>query len=524
MKVATVAQMRALDQRAVEEFGIPPEILMENAGDAAYSVIAGEFGVQGKRFVLFCGMGNNGGDGFVVARKIHSAGGHVVVFLLGRREDLKGPAKKNFDILSRTSIEVYSAESPETTQGAIYRSDAIVDAIFGTGLTREVEGAHRDVIRSINDSGKKVFSIDIPSGVNGDSGEVMGMGVRADYTIAYGLPKVGNLLYPGNDLCGKLYVSHISFPPSLYNTDSIAVEISDPLELPRRDKNTHKGSYGKALFVAGSSKYLGAPYFSALSFLKAGGGLSYLAAPKSVTPFLASKGSEVVLIPQQETKSGSIALQNRDELLDFSRNVSMVVIGPGLSLDDETQELVRELAKNTGKPLLIDGDGITAVAADLDAIRRRKAETVLTPHSGEMARIAGIEMAEIESNRIDILRRAAKDLNAAIVLKGPHSLVGYPDGRVSINTSGNPGMATAGSGDVLTGTIAAMHGLGLSVSGAVRTGVFIHGLSGDLAAKDKGEDGMTAQDILDYLPYALRHYRQNIASISQTVYGSIYAV
>ena len=524
MKVATVAQMRALDRRAVEEFGIPPEILMENAGDAAYSVIARELGVQGKRFILFCGTGNNGGDGFVVGRKLHSAGGHVVVFLLGRSEELKGPAKTNFDMLSRTPVEVYSIESPDTTQGAIYRSDAIVDAIFGTGLTREVEGAYSNVIRSINDSAKKVFSLDIPSGVNGDSGQVMGMGVRADCTITFGLPKIGNLLYPGNELCGRLYVSPISFPPSLYNTNSIAVEISDPLELPRRDKNTHKGSYGKALFVAGSSKYMGAPYFSALSFLKAGGGLSYLAAPTSVTPFLANKGSEVVLIPQQETESGSIAFQNRDELLDFAQNMSMVVIGPGLSLDDETQELVRELAKTTGRPLLIDGDGITAVAADLDAISRRKAETVLTPHNGEMARIAGIEIAEIQSNKIDILRRAAKDLNATIVLKGPHSLVGYPDGRVSINTSGNPGMATAGSGDVLTGTIAAMHGLGLSVSDAVRTAVFIHGLAGDLAAKDRGEDGMTAQDILDYLPYALKHYREDIASISQNLYGSIYVV
>ena len=524
MKVARVAEMRALDRRAVEEFGIPPEILMENAGHSAYSVIARELGVKGKCFVIFCGTGNNGGDGFVLGRKIHSAGGHVTVFLLGRREDLKGPAKSNFDIISKTPIEIHPAESPETTKDAIYRSDAVVDAILGTGLTREVEGSYRAVIRSINEGGKKVFSIDIPSGVNGDTGEVMGIGVRADYTITYGLPKIGNLLYPGNDLCGKLYVSHISFPPSLYNADSIKVEISEPLELPKRNKNTHKGSYGKALFIAGSPKYLGAPYFSALSFLKAGGGLSYLAAPKAMTPFLANKGSEVVFIPQQETESGSIALENRDELLDFSQNVSMVVVGPGLSLNDETQELVRELAKNTKRPLLIDGDGITAVAADLDAIRKRKAETVLTPHSGEMARIARTEIAEIERGKIDILPRAAKDLNATIVLKGPHSLVGYPDGRVSINTSGNPGMATAGSGDVLTGTIAAMHGLGLSVPDAVRTGVFIHGLSGDLAARDRGQDGITAQDILDYLPYALKHYRENIASISQNLYGSVYVI
>ncbi len=521
MKVARVAEMRALDRRAVDEFGIPPEILMENAGDSAYSVIARELGVKGRCFAIFCGTGNNGGDGFVVGRKIHSAGGDVRVLLLGRREELKGPAKTNFDIISKTPIEIQTAESSEITEDAIYRSDAIVDAILGTGLTREVEGPYRDVIRSINESGRKVFSIDIPSGVNGDTGEVMGMAVRADYTITYGLPKIGNLLYPGSDLCGKLYLSHISFPPSLYNVDSIRVEIAEPLELPKRKKNTHKGSYGKALFVAGSSKYLGAPYFSALSFLKGGGGLSYLAAPKSVTPFLANKGSEVVLIPQQETESGSLALEDLDELLEFSQNVGMVVVGPGLSLSDETQELVRELARNIRRPLLIDGDGIAAVAADLDAIRKREAETVLTPHSGEMARVARMEIADIERDKIDILPRAAQDLNATIVLKGPHSLVGYPDGRVSINTSGNPGMATAGSGDVLTGTIAAMHGLGLSVPDAVRTGVFMHGLSGDLAARDRGQDGMTAQDILDYLPDALKYYRENIASISRDLYCTV---
>jgi len=524
MKVSRVAEMKNLDRRATDDFGITQEMLMENAGEAAYFVILREFGVKGKKFVIFCGVGNNGGDGFVVARKIHSTGGDVRVFFLGERDKLEGATKKNLEVISKIPIEVYDVKSIEQTKEAIFDCDAIVDAIFGTGLTREVAGIHKDAIQLINKSRKKVFSIDIPSGVNGDTGQVMGSAVGSDYTITYGLPKIGNVLYPGFDLCGKLYVSHISFPPCLYNTDSIKVQINDPVELPQRDRDTHKGSYGRALFIAGSSNYLGAPYFSALSFLKTGGGLSYLATPKSISPFLASKGSEIVFIPQRETSSGSLARESLEELVEFSKRVNMVVMGPGLSLNEETQELVKELARKIETPLLIDGDGITAVAGEIKLIRERKAETILTPHSGEMSRLTKMEVDEVNKDKINVLQKTASELNAIIVLKGAHSLIGYPDETVYINTSGNPGMATAGSGDALTGAITAMYGLGLPLRDAVRMGVFMHGLSGDLAAKEKGEDGITAQDILDYLPNAVRYYRENFQQLSENFYGSIYTV
>jgi len=524
MRVSRVAEMRNLDRQAMTDFGITQEILMENAGEATYFVILREFGVRGKNFVIFCGTGSNGGDGFVVTRKLHSNGGKVTVFLLGKRDELEGAARKNFDIISKMPVDIRDVGSIEQTREAVVSCDAIVDAIFGTGLDREVTGIHKDVIQLINESKKKVFSIDIPSGVNGDTGQVMGSAVRSDYTITYGLPKIGNMLYPGFDLCGKLYVSHISFPPSLYNTESIKVQINELVELPQRDKDTHKGSYGRALFIAGSSNYLGAPYFSALSFLKAGGGLSYLAAPSSISPFLASKGSEIVLAPQKETNSGSLALESKEELLELANRVNMVIIGPGLSLNEETQELVRVLAREIETPLLIDGDGITAIAREIGIIRQRKAETILTPHSGEMARITKMEVAEVNKDKIQVLQKTASELNAIIVLKGAHSLIGYPDERVYINTSGNPGMATAGSGDALVGAIAAMYGLGLPLKEAVRIGVFIHGLSGDLAAREKGEDGITAQDILDYLPNAVRYYRQNFEELSENFYGSIYTV
>jgi len=524
MKVAKVDEMKDLDRRATEEFGISENLLMENAGQAVYFIMLQEFGIKNNKFVVLCGGGNNGGDGLVVARKIHSNGGEAKVFLLDDETKFRGAAKKNFEIVSRMPIEMSKVSSIDSVRAELFDSDGIVDAIFGTGLVRKVGGIYKDVIQLINESQETVFSVDIPSGINGDTGEVMGVAVKADYTVTFGLPKLGNMLYPGHEHCGKLYVSHISFPPTLYNSHAIKVAINNPVELPERARDTHKGSYGRALFIAGSSSYFGAPYFSALSFLKAGGGLSYLATPKSISPFLASKGSEVVFVPQEETSSGSIALENKSGLLKFSQTVDMVVLGPGLSLASETQELVRELTPKIDKPLLIDGDGITAIAEDLRKIKKREAPTILTPHLGEMSRITKMETSGINKNKIDVLQRKARELNAIIILKGAHSLIGYPDGTVFINVSGNSGMATAGSGDALTGTIAAMYGLGLALEDAVRMGVFIHGFSGDVAAIDKGEDGITAQDILDYLPETMKLYRENFAEISENLYESIFVV
>jgi hydroxyethylthiazole kinase-like uncharacterized protein yjeF len=524
MKVSTVEEMRGLDQSAIENYGITQELLMENAGGAVFFIILQECGIKDKKFAVFCGIGNNGGDGLVVARKIHSTGGEVRVFLLGDEKKFKGSAKKNFDIASKLPIEMKRIESVKSIKEEALQCDVVVDALFGTGLTRDVGGLYREAIRLINQSQKPVFSIDIPSGINGNTGQIMGEAVKSDYTITFGLPKRGSLLYPGFGNCGTLYVTHISFPPLLYNDDSLKAEINQPVELLPRDKNGHKGTFGDVLFIAGSSSYLGAPYFSALSFLKAGGGYSRLASPSSITPFLANKGSEIVFVPQEETPSASMALKNKQGLLELSEQVDMVVVGPGLSLNEETQELVRQLAREIKKPLLVDGDGITALCRDIEIVKKRKNPTVLTPHIGEMARITQISIKDVVENKISLLQKEAKRLNAVIVLKGAHSLIGYPDERVFINMSGNPGMATAGSGDVLTGTVAAMSGLGLCLEDAVRTGVFLHGFSGDLAAAEKGEDGITAQDIVDYLPLALKRYRGEFAEVVSDFYKSLYIV
>lgn len=509
MHVTTVDEMRSLDQKAITQYGIEDIILMENAGHAVFDAIAREFGVAGRSFVVFCGAGNNGGDGFVVARKIHANGGRVRLILLGNPEGYRGSAKTNYEIVRRLPVELDRLEDPQSLRIPLAHCDVIVDAIFGTGLARDVGGIYADVIEAINASGKPVVSVDIPSGVHGDTGHVMGVAVHAEVTVTFGLPKLGNFLYPGFDLGGTLYVTHISFPPAMYET-TVNTSINHPPALPKRRADGHKGSFGQALFVAGAASYFGAPYFSALSFLKAGGGYSRLAAPRSMTPFLANKGSEIVFLPQEETASGSIARANRNVLLECARAMDVVVVGPGLSLDPETKALVGDLVREVDKPLVVDGDGLTAVGDFLNALKRRQAPTVLTPHPGEMSRITGKSVAEIDANKIDVVRDLSTRMRAVTVLKGAHSLIGLPDGRVKINLSGNCGMGTAGSGDVLCGAIAAMAGLGLPVEDAVCKGVFLHGFAGDLAAEDIGPDGMTAHDILEYLPLAVKLDREGI--------------
>jgi NAD(P)H-hydrate epimerase len=507
MKVCSVAEMRAMDRKAIEQFGIPEEILMENAGLAAFQVLKTHVGIRNKKFIIFCAIGNNGGDGFVVARKIHSNGGAVKVLVLGNPEKYQGAAKTNYQIAVNLELDIERVQTVDAIRTDTLHCDGIIDAIFGTGLARNVEGFYREVINLINSSGKPVLSLDIPSGSHGDTGQVMGISVKADYTVTFGLPKIGNLLYPGYQHGGRLFITHISFPPSLYDADDVKIAVNRPICLPPRNTDGHKGDFGDVLFIAGAAGYIGAPYFAAFSFLKAGGGYSRLAAPVSITPVIASRGSEIVFAPQKETPVGSIAFENKEDLLALSSKTDMVVMGPGLSLEADTQNLVRTLTEEIDKPVLLDGDGITALTSDINIVSRRKAETILTPHLGEMARITNTSVDDIKANRIDILQQTAARLNAIIVLKGAHSLIGYPDGKVFINLTGNSGMATAGSGDVLTGAIAAMLGLGLTLPEAVRQGVYIHGQAGDLAADQTGEDGISARDIMEALPAAMRNQR-----------------
>lgn len=510
MNVSTVNQMRAMDRAAIEQYGIAEELLMENAGQAACTVLQNMAPVAGRRILIFCGLGNNGGDGLVLARKLHSLSADVRVYLLGDPNRFTGAARLNLDIVRHLPLNMNQFTACDTLADELAHCDTVVDAIFGTGLNREISGLQEQVIEAINQSKKPVLSLDIPSGVNGDTGQILGAAVQATATVTFGLPKTGNLLYPGFALGGTLHVSHISFPLALTEDEQLQVAINNPPPLPSRDVTGHKGSFGQALFIAGAASYLGAPRFAAQSFLKAGGGYSRLAAPETIVPFLAMQAGEVVFVPQQATPSGSISLDNRDALIELAASQDFVVIGPGLSLDPESQQLACELTAILDIPLLIDGDGLSALCTKPKILQQRSAPTVLTPHLGEMARLTGYSIAEIEQDKIGVLRQTAAKLQAVIVLKGPHTLIGTPDGQVFINLSGNSGMGSAGTGDTLTGTIAAAFCLGLPFVEAVCKGVLLHGLAGDLASEALGEDGMTAGDILNYLPVALQMERNGL--------------
>ena len=519
MKVSRVSEMQQLDKTAIDRYGISDALLMENAGLAVASILQREIGFENKKFMVVCGMGNNGGDGFVVARKIYSNGGIPKVLIMGSRDKYKHTAEMNLKIIEKLAVEIIDDVTIDNVRSDVMHCDVIVDAIFGTGLTRPVEGKYSDMIHLINRAKKPVVSVDIPSGINGDTGEIMGIAVKADHTITFGLPKLGNMFYPGYGHCGKLYVSHISFPPEMLN--DFKIRLNPDIPLPPRNPDFHKSDFGHLLCIAGASGYYGAPYFAAMSFLKAGGGYARLAAPKSMIPHLAQKGSEIVFIPQAETDSGSISLENKNALLSLCDKMDMVIIGPGLSLNEETKELVKIIVETVKKPVLIDGDGIAAICENPGILKQRSAETILTPHMGEMSRLTGLGVTDINADKVNILQKIAKELDAVVVLKGAHSLIGCPDQQVFINMSGNAGMASAGSGDVLTGTIGAMVTAGLCVTDAVCKGVFLHGLAGDLAALEKGEDGMTAQDILDFLPMALKNDRRRAVETLQDRYQGI---
>ncbi len=519
MRICTVQEMRDCDRTAVANLGLSVEILMENAGHAVCEAVKREFGIRDRRFTIVCGAGNNGGDGFAAARLLRSMGADVRVTLLADESDISGAARANLHAAVLCGVTVQRL----VTADELYlgrSSDVVIDAIFGTGLSRSPEGLHAEVIERLNRAAMPVLAVDIPSGVNGDTGMTPGPAVKATCTVALGLPKRGNLLCPGRELCGRLHVSHISFPPSLYNAvgDMVAGELTP---LPDRPLESHKGVFGDVLFVAGARSYLGAPYLAAMSFLKAGGGYARLAAPESLAALLGTNACEAVMVPLQETVGGSSALANLDVLRDLSDRVDMMVIGPGVSLEQETQELVRMLVSSVSVPVLVDGDGLTAVAGDPACLQRRTAPTVLTPHAGEMARLLKTTPEVVQRDRVAAVQKATEELRAVVVLKGASTIVGSPGDSMYLNLSGNPGMATAGCGDVLSGTIAAMYGAGLDLRSAVDAGVFIHGVSGDLAAQAKGQDGIIARDVMECLPLSVQTYRQRFSELMNNHYGLI---
>jgi len=525
-KVCSVDEMRRIDEEAARVYGVDHLLLMEDAGTAVYYAILCEYGsVYGRRFLVVAGTGNNGGDALVTGRRIYSAGGDVKVVIVGDISRATELCRKNLELAKGIGVEVHNIQTQEDIQilkKLLEWCEYVVVGLIGVGLRGDVRGIYRDVVEEINRYGKPVISVDIPSGIDPNNGLVRGVAVKSCITVTFGLPKYGNMLYPGYSYCGKLYISYLSYPRKLLEEPQ--VELNIPLKPPERIRWGHKGTFGKFLAIAGSRYYYGAPYYVSYSFLKAGGGYSRLAAPKSVIPFIAARCSEVVYIPLEETEEGSIAYKNLDYILKIidEYGIDIVAVGPGTSLNEETQQFVRILVESISKPIIIDGDGITAISRDIDKVKKRRTPTIITPHLVEFSRLSGLEVKVIQEDPIGILRKICRDLNTYIVLKGAHSLIGYPDGRIYINMTGNPGMAKAGSGDVLTGTIAAMYGIGFrDIGDATRIGVLVHGLAGDIAAEELGEDGVTPDDIMNSLPKAVKILRENIEKIMEKYFPKI---
>jgi NAD(P)H-hydrate epimerase len=512
--IATAQEMQRCDRTAITKLGIPSIVLMENAGRSVADVIEEEVGtVSGRLIYIICGKGNNGGDGFVVARHLYNRGAKVKIFLVAKASQLKGDPKTNHAVLWKSlrehkssTLQILEKTNVQTLRRQP-RPDVVVDALFGTGFSGAVRGQYSEIIEWMNDCGAKRVAVDIPSGVNADSGKVESVAVAADITVTMGLRKVGLLVHRGRVCSGRIHVADIGIPKMVYEHSGIRtwyVQRADVRRmLPRRPLDAHKHSVGKIFVLAGSRGLTGAAVMSCNSAMRAGAGAVVLGVPSSLLPVVTKKLTEVMANPLAETDEQSVSRTAMPEISRFIKWADLVVVGPGLGRNKETEEVILELIETTMKPLLIDADGLNALAVNPKVLKKRKAETILTPHTGELSRLTGLPTAQIEEDRIDVARNQSRILKSYLVLKGAPTVVGTPSGEIFINSTGNPGMATAGAGDVLTGTIAALWGQHLTAVEASVCGVFLHGFAGDLAKEKYGEMGLTATDIIEALPRAI---------------------
>jgi hydroxyethylthiazole kinase-like uncharacterized protein yjeF len=508
MKLLTAEEMRELDRRTIEEIGIPGVVLMENAGRGAADLLCRRFSdlCPGPVLIL-AGKGNNGGDGYVIARHLLNRGWRVRTVVLADAARISGDAAINLQALRRSGGEViFSADAGRLSRILRQNRDSrlVVDALFGTGLASEIGGPYATAIDWINASALPVLAVDIPSGVDATSGRILGRAVRADLTVTFALPKLGHALFPGAGLCGDLEIVDIGIPSSLLAkakdryllVDAAAVA---PL-LPLRPATGHKGTFGHLLVVAGSTGKAGAAAMTAEGGLRGGAGLVTVACPAGVQSALAIKLTEAMTEPLAEV-GGALSLQALATLKDFAEGKSALALGPGLGQHEETFALVRRLVRESPLPLVLDADGLNAIAGHSELLRERAAgNTVLTPHPGEMARLTGRSVAEVEADRIGIAREFARRHRVVLVLKGARTVTALPDGRVRLNGSGNPGLASGGMGDVLTGLIGGLLAQGLSPADAAVLGVYLHGRAADRLLTAMGNAGMIAGDLLRELP------------------------
>jgi ADP-dependent NAD(P)H-hydrate dehydratase / NAD(P)H-hydrate epimerase len=520
--IVTSSEMRACDRYAIEVLKIPALVLMENAGRGAAEVIERSFGpVAGKTVLIFCGKGNNGGDGFVIARHLYNRGANIYTLVLGKPTELKGDPKVNFDPIREISkrapkdrVFQIKIGASKSSLSMLPKADLIVDAIFGTGFSGIVKEPQRSVINWINDSDTQVVSVDIPSGVNADTGEVANVAVKANLTATMAFKKIGLITGDGISYTGKIEVVDISIPKSIAPQDKIRAFLLDSTDvksmLPKRPLNAHKHSVGKLFVIAGSQGMTGAATMTALSAMRSGAGTVIVGVPKAVYPIVAKKLTEVMVIPLPDTADGTIASEAYDEIIKHIDWADKVICGPGVSRNRSTRELIWRIGAECPKDMLIDADGLNCISEKISVLSKRKSRhLIITPHVGELSRLIDMPSKQIETNRVAVARQVAKRFKLTLVLKGAPTVIADESGNVFINSTGNPGMASAGMGDVLAGVIGGLWGQGMSHTEAAWSGVYLHGMAGDVAKQKYGEKGLMAMDVLQNIPEVIQQIEKS---------------
>jgi hydroxyethylthiazole kinase-like uncharacterized protein yjeF len=517
MKIATPEQMNAIDGCSINEYGIPGILLMENAALAVVSEAASMMGgCRGKTVTAVAGRGNNGGDAFAAARLLHSRGAEVKTYLVGRKAGISGDALFNMTLFEKTGgnvIELAEEQDLETLTADMSRSELVLDGIFGTGLGREVGGLAASAISRMNESGKAILAIDIPSGIDGADGSIKGICVRADATVTFCMLKIGLVLNPGCEYAGKLITAEIGTPKGAVDKQNIRTELTDrelvSRLIPVRRSDSHKGDYGKVMILTGSNGMTGCGCLSSMAALRCGAGLVYTAVPGSLAPIYGAAAVEPVVLPLEDGGRGCLCAHSAGQILEYMERMDAAAIGPGLTASEDIRLIVEQIIENSRIPLVLDADVLNSISGNPAVLKKLKAAAVITPHPGEMARLTGLGIADIQRDRVGTASRFAAEYGVTVVLKGSRTVTAIPDGRIFINPTGNAGMATAGSGDVLAGVIAGLAAQGLSICDAAVAGVYLHGLAGDNAAESIGMHGIVAGDILVRIPRIIKELTEN---------------
>lgn len=523
MKILTVSEMRDVDRLTTERHGISQLALMESAGAAVARFVAAHFApVDDRPIAVLCGKGNNGGDGFVAARVLHEMGAEPELFLFGEPSELRGEAAESFKRIGSAAIKTASirdAGSWEAARESVMGARIIVDALLGTGVRGAVEGAMAQSIERVNqhDPLTRVVAVDIPSGVSGDTGAAGTPAMVADYTVTFTAPKIGMLGSSASPFVGRLSVAKIGSPPELIEEMAKSnVRWLEPWEFRRvpfhRKADSNKGLYGHALIVAGSVGKAGAAAMAARGALRAGAGLVTVATPEPVLATVAGFAPEIMTEPLHATAAGTVARDVFDSG-GFSRLLqgkNTLALGPGLTTHQETRQFVHAvIASRPSVPVILDADGLNAFDGCAEKLRGPEM-LAITPHPGEMARLLGCTVKDVQARRVEIALNTAAKWNAVVILKGNWTVIAAPDGRVWINSTGNPGMSTGGTGDVLTGMLAgltAQFGAQKDWAETLALGVYLHGLAGDLAAEELGEAPLVASDLIRNIAHAFTQLR-----------------